>query len=1256
MIVKTRFLAGFFISNIWLRIPAMIFESEKLAILNECAAYILAERLHEATQEGIRISKAKKLPILERFANDDALYEAARTSLHNFLTEAAQGRAEEAVVASVQNWKKNVLSGVDELALELTDVIGIHSVRKQVMLNFIPELTQDVHKVIKMATAFEDFFSFAKQETFKAYLEIQHTFLQRQKDFADSIINNNINGIISFDKALCVTTWNNLMEHISGQKHSDVIGRPMYEVFKRYWDKDLEKALLAVVAGKPVADNTLPVFQNHGRYYEVSLASLYLLGKVEGGICIVNDVTEKKAVFGRLKEYKEEVEAVNEELREQLNQMEEYREVVQESERKFRLLAENSTDLISTHTPEGYFTYASPASKALVGYEPEELLGISFYEFVHPSDLADVQRKHMAVVETGQVQNVIFRALAKNGSYTWLESTAKAILNAATGRLEEFQVSSKEVNARIEVEKQLEKEREFLKAILENAGDGILACDAIGNLSFYNKSAKLFYRLDKKGIKPNIWMQQVELYQPDGKTLYAAHEIPLLRALKGEYVKDQEVIVKSASGKIRNLLVNAQPILKARGEIQGAVSVMRDVTESNETRNNLVRSEALLSEAQAISHLGSWEWDVNTHETVWSDEMYKILGYEPGEIPVTYKTYIEHVHPEDRTNLSINIADAYATHVPYRLNHRIIRKDKKERWLLAQGKITFNNAGKPQKLTATVLDVTAQKEAELQLRESQDFIQKITDASPDIIFVYDLVSKRTVFSNREIYQVIGYSPDDIKTMDAESNINLIHPHDQVAYEKFYEDFATAKEKEVHEQTYRVKSKSGQWLTFLTRATLFKRSESGVPVQVVGISQDITERLKAEDQVRYREQQLIEAQTIARVGSFDVNLDDNTLLGTPEFFRIFGLPITSERINTEDVWNLVHPDDVGNLREAFDEAVRFNNTFDLEFRILTHSGKVVHVAAKCKPVEGEPGTARRVIGTIMDISDRKMAELELTRKSEAILNAYKQLEAAQEQLRNINNDLERRVHRRTEELYLKNRELEATNEELRKINVDLDNFIYTASHDLRAPISNVEGLVNVFARRVAGKIDDKEKQLIEMINTSINKFKKTINDLTRITKAQKEAEEEIEPLHFKDMLNNVKEDIQQSIRESGVKIETDFNVEVIHYASKNLRSIMYNLLSNAIKYRDPERPLKVKIRTWREDHFIVMSVQDNGLGIRTDQLHKLFTMFKRLHTHVEGSGVGLYIVKRIIENNKGKIKVESKEGEGTTFSVYFNLFR
>lgn len=245
---------------------------------------------------------------------------------------------------------------------------------------------------------------------------------------------------------------------------------------------------------------------------------------------------------------------------------------------------------------------------------------------------------------------------------------------------------------------------------------------------------------------------------------------------------------------------------------------------------------------------------------------------------------------------------------------------------------------------------------------------------------------------------------------------------------------------------------------------------------------------------------------------------------------------------------------------------------------------------------------------------------------------------------ISNQKNHKLTARTEKLV-------AINKALKSSNADLENFIYSSSHDLRSPISNLEGLVQILTHELGDRIQDSQRSLISMIETSISRFKQTILDLTEITKFQKDEQEVQEPVLFEEIIEDVKSNINNKIQESGAEIETDLKVTQVNFSRKNLRSVIFNLLINAVKYRSPKRPLKLQLSSYKKGKNIVFEVKDNGLGFLPEQKEKLFEMFKRLHTHVEGTGVGLYIVKKIIENSGGNIKVESHLDEGSTFKIF-----
>ena len=244
-----------------------------------------------------------------------------------------------------------------------------------------------------------------------------------------------------------------------------------------------------------------------------------------------------------------------------------------------------------------------------------------------------------------------------------------------------------------------------------------------------------------------------------------------------------------------------------------------------------------------------------------------------------------------------------------------------------------------------------------------------------------------------------------------------------------------------------------------------------------------------------------------------------------------------------------------------------------------------------------------------------------------------------------------VHAHSEEMRAKNAELHATNQRLSRTNADLDTFVYTASHDLKAPIANIEGLLNALRHDLPADVMQGRlvPRLLNLMQGSVERFQQTIGHLTDISQLQQP--EAVETVDLPALIHNVQLDLGPLIEAASASLTVHTTgCETVHVAPKTLRSVVYNLLSNAVKYRAPGRRAQVQLRAQCTAHTLVLEVTDNGLGLSESQQSQLFGMFRRLHTHVEGSGVGLFMVKRLIENTGGTIVVRSQTDVGTTFTV------
>lgn len=230
------------------------------------------------------------------------------------------------------------------------------------------------------------------------------------------------------------------------------------------------------------------------------------------------------------------------------------------------------------------------------------------------------------------------------------------------------------------------------------------------------------------------------------------------------------------------------------------------------------------------------------------------------------------------------------------------------------------------------------------------------------------------------------------------------------------------------------------------------------------------------------------------------------------------------------------------------------------------------------------------------------------------------------------------------------------QDLIRTNKDLNNFVYAASHDLKAPISNLEGLLHVLGETLIEKGDT--STILSMMHESIKKFIGYLDDLAiKGRDEHKDSNQDLARIQFEEMLEEMEFNLMGQIKITHTRIESDFStVPEMVFSRKNMRSLFFNLLSNAIKYRHVERTPEILIKTSKEDGFVVLTVQDNGIGISKDNKKKIFRLYERLHTHHEaqGTGVGMAIVHNIIENCGGKIEIESTVNEGTTFRLYLPI--
>ncbi|WP_375433969.1 ATP-binding protein [uncultured Hymenobacter sp.] len=281
------------------------------------------------------------------------------------------------------------------------------------------------------------------------------------------------------------------------------------------------------------------------------------------------------------------------------------------------------------------------------------------------------------------------------------------------------------------------------------------------------------------------------------------------------------------------------------------------------------------------------------------------------------------------------------------------------------------------------------------------------------------------------------------------------------------------------------------------------------------------------------------------------------------------------------------------------------------------------AVLLRDTNGQPLVVRV---SLFDITDRRKYEQEL-------LRAKAQAEEQREQLARAN------------ELLL------VKNEQLTRINADLDSFVYTASHDLKQPIDNMVGLFAELRRDVTFH-DPAAPSMIGMFEDALQQILSTIQGLTAVVQQQRELEQVPEEAVA---LQPLAEEIVRALQpqEQTAAFTLNFSAApTLRMARPSLHSMLYNLLSNALKYAEPSRHPSIQVSTTLADGASVLCVQDNGRGIDLKRHGpELFQLFRRFHPEVAGSGMGLYLVNRLVHQAGGHVEVDSTVGQGSTFRIY-----
>ena len=415
-----------------------------------------------------------------------------------------------------------------------------------------------------------------------------------------------------------------------------------------------------------------------------------------------------------------------------------------------------------------------------------------------------------------------------------------------------------------------------------------------------------------------------------------------------------------------------------------AASTARE-TALNALRQNEKRLSRLadgLEAAQRIARIGNWEWDAESGAEWWSDENYRIIGFQPGTVEPASETFFNTIHEEDRDRVARTISDAEKTATHYSVDFRVVFPDGGERYIREIGEPLFDTVGRLTGQRGTIQDITEQHLAETGLAEAVRRLEAAQRIARVADWEWDPDSQFLDWPP-QMRVVLGLPPSD-EPITNDDFIAMVHPDDR---EILLEMMRRAVKDEVpYAMEYRIVIPGGPIRTIMEYGEPFTPAGSG-NIRLRGTIQDVTTRKNAETQLAKAVADLNQAQRLAKVGSWVWDIASDEDMWSEECYRIHGLEPGSKRLTGTDYLAYIHPDDREAVRTAHERAISTGEPLNLEFRLRSAGDSIRIVQAHGEVSYDDQGNPQRMTGTVQDVSELRVREKEIREIQERFALAF-----------------------------------------------------------------------------------------------------------------------------------------------------------------------------------------------------------------------------------------------------------------------------
>lgn len=607
--------------------------------------------------------------------------------------------------------------------------------------------------------------------------------------------------------------------------------------------------------------------------------------------------------------------------------------------------------------------------------------------------------------------------------------------------------------------------------------------------------------------------------------------------------------------------------------------------------------QAKWKKAERVAHFGWWERDFTTNRVALSDEVSRIFGVQPLDLPDWHGRWLELIHPEDRAKAAEAAAAALYPGGPrYDVEYRVVRPDGAVRVVHSHGEVTWDDSGKPVRQFGVLHDITELRSAVQELRASERRFRTFVDYAADAFFLFD--DHATVLDvNRQACESLGYCRDE-----------LIGKHPR--------DFDIALD-EVAIERLRLRMLSGETVTFETRHK--RKDGTSFPVEVRGglieqggrrylsLVRDVTERKRAEEALRRSEAYLAEAQRLSHTGTSVYNAGGN-LYWSDECYRIWDFDPLQGLPDAESVLQRIHPDDRDRVRKEVRKWLREKGEHSIEFRIVS-CGTVKHIEATSHPLLSAHGDIDQIVATHVDVTERRRAQ------------------AQAERLLQLESDL---AH-------------------MNRLSI-MGELTASLAHEILHPIGTARNNARA-GMRLLDMIPPNLSEVKEALGCVVRDADLAKDVIGRVRDHIRKAPPQRNVFDLNDAIHEVIVMVRTALQRDKITVRTELmkHIACVRGDRVQLQQVMLNLILNAVEAMSSNkvglRELTISTEPGQAGGILV-GVRDSGPGIQAPHLDQIFEPFYTTKTN--GIGMGLSICRSIIDAHGGRLSTEANQPQGAVF--------